>query len=283
MLRLLSTARKANGAVIQGRSFATKTRKGKQKGIKRPLGTGSKLLPPEQYLPWRKVPSAYGHQCMEDKKMKLKRERLTQKDRPAIVNPNYRTHVSISVEANKRDIWDLVSQWDQKQVWYPSHTVTHTEDVPETNWLYDKIRVLKVGDTEVTEGLCEVMDISRHVTIDFGPGHSFPFENYVYTLKVTPWGDSKTVVDWVSNYTVPITHSATQAECNEKVTTIHKILTDMALACQFRQGGADASVAPMTLRNSTTHELYGGFHDFDDLLDCAPLTLSHNAVEYEAI
>jgi hypothetical protein len=52
--------------------------------------------------------------------------------------PYWRTHVSLMVHANKRDIWALLEQWDKMESWHPDFVTESTRDMPPTWWMHDK-------------------------------------------------------------------------------------------------------------------------------------------------
>jgi hypothetical protein len=86
-------------------------------------------------------------------KFEARRARLEQNTKERIIAgapkpiPCWRTHVSLMVNSNKRDIWNLLEQWEKKEMWHPSFVTESAADMPPTNWLHDKHRVVKNIET----------------------------------------------------------------------------------------------------------------------------------------
>jgi hypothetical protein len=239
---------------------------------RRPLGK-QRIVPPIDPGHTR-APSVEQYEKRQALLEAKKRQQVLEKQPKPI--PCWRTHVSLLVDGNKRDIWALLSQWDKKELWHPSFVTESAEDMPSTNWIHDKQRVVRnieTGET-FTEGLCEELPLSRHITFDIADSPALPFEDYVCTLKVTAWGDHKSVVDWVSNYTLDV--EGKQTEMNERAHEVHNLLARMALGVRFVSG--EGTPLNMRLRAATTQELYGGFQPVTDY-DVAPAFIHQTMID----
>ena len=225
-----------------------------KKSLRRPLGKPKVIR--EDNDDW--IPSVDEYNKIQQDFEAKRKERILEKG----VKPinTWRSHISLMVDANKRDLWAQIAEWDQKEAWHPGFVTESSTDLnnfPEetNNWLNDKERVVRdveTGET-YTEGLCEVLPLSRHMTFDIHDPNPLPFQDYVCTLKVTAWGDHKSVFDWVSNYRFTDVESNTQTDMNNKAREAHQLLTKLALGVKFTDSeSGEGAVAATRLRSATT-------------------------------